>query len=539
MGHNLRAVLTFLAVLTLTIAAGLAATGASAATLKPGTVSLTTGSSSYGTVLFTGTGQALYVLSFDTVGTSSGPASSSCTGRCATIWVPLLAGPGGSVAASGLVQSNAVGTIPRTNANGQTVYQVTYFGHPLYTFVRDTVPGQTNGENVAAFLGIWQLMSPNGQVNAGVATVTVQKTAGGASVLSTPTAFSTYRTLYMLTFDQPTAATCLGPCSQFWPPLLTTGAPIGGTGADASLLGTVTRPGGSKQVTYAGHPLYLYTGDLAPGAASGMTTGEGFVDPLARGVWYMLIPTGAPQPTTVTVTASTAGSGTALALQPPATDVPGLYTLYTYSTDTATTSTCTGTCARFWPPLLVSATPTAGTGVDSSKLGTITRADGTTQATYAGHPLYLFVRDAGGSILGNGVNAFGGKFAVIPLSGTPTSPFVAPPTAAPQVVSMNGALSASFTVTFTSVTNGQGEVLFGSGPGCTGLVGVAANDSGAGTNQHSVTVTGNDWGGSAGANPIQPGATYSYEVVTVSKTGAEKNDNNGNCYTVTIPATAG
>lgn len=506
----------------------------------PTAVTLTTGASPYGTVLFTGAGQGLYTLSLDTVGTASAPATSACTSMCATVWPPLLAaGPNAPISVSGGVQAAGIGLVPRTNPAGQTVYQVTYFGHPLYTFVKDTAAGQTNGENVAAFMGIWHLLSPGGQVNAGVATVSVETTPLG-TLLATPTAFSTSRTLYMLTADPANTSTCVRRCTQIWPPLLTTGAPIAGSGVTADLLGTITRPDGTTQVTYSGRPLYLFSGDLAPGAASGLTNGEEYVDPFARGIWYTVTPAGNPQPTAVTVTASQAGQGKVLALQPPATSVPGLYTLYTFSSDTSTTSTCTAICARFWPPLLTKGTPTpaAGSGLSQSSLGTITRPDGTTQAAYDGHPLYLFVKDSAGTILGQGIAAFGGTFAAVTLAGTPTTPFVGPAVATPRVVSSDGGLTASFTVTFTSVSVGQGEVYFGPGPGCSGLVGVATADSGAGTNLHSVTVSGNDLPGPIGNYPIQPGVTYSFEVLTVSPSGVETNNNNGTCYAVSIPAAA-
>ncbi len=68
-------------------------------------------------------------------------------------------------------------------------------------------------------------------------------------------------------------------------------------------------------------------------------------------------------------------------------------TLYVFMKDTGPTSTCYGKCASFWPPLLTSGAAVAGSGVDSSKLGTTARTDGTTQVTYNGHPLYYFSQD--------------------------------------------------------------------------------------------------------------------------------------------------
>ena len=80
-------------------------------------------------------------------------------------------------------------------------------------------------------------------------------------------------------------------------------------------------------------------------------------------------------------------------------------TLYVLTTDTAGTSTCTGTCAATWPPFTVGAgeTPTAGAGVTGA-LGTITRADGTIQVTYMGAPLYYYAGDTkAGDVNGQGL----------------------------------------------------------------------------------------------------------------------------------------
>jgi predicted lipoprotein with Yx(FWY)xxD motif len=67
------------------------------------------------------------------------------------------------------------------------------------------------------------------------------------------------------------------------------------------------------------------------------------------------------------------------------------FTLYWFVPDTSTTSKCTGSCATFWPPVKGPATAMSGV---TGTLGTITRSDGTTQATYDGHPLYTYA--AGG-----------------------------------------------------------------------------------------------------------------------------------------------
>lgn len=90
-------------------------------------------------------------------------------------------------------------------------------------------------------------------------------------------------TLYMLTSDPAGKSTCSGSCANNWPPLTVTGQPVAGTGVDASLLGTTTRADGSIQVTYNGHPLYLYKRDSAPGDKNGQGAG---------GVWYTISASG-------------------------------------------------------------------------------------------------------------------------------------------------------------------------------------------------------------------------------------------------------
>jgi predicted lipoprotein with Yx(FWY)xxD motif len=90
-------------------------------------------------------------------------------------------------------------------------------------------------------------------------------------------------------------------------------------------------------------------------------------------------------------------------------------TLYWFAPDTSTTSKCTGSCATYWPP--VTGPVTAGSGVTGT-LGTITRPDGTTQATYDGHPLYTYVGDtAPGQAKGNGLNLSGGLWYEMTVSG--------------------------------------------------------------------------------------------------------------------------
>ena len=110
-----------------------------------------------------------------------------------------------------------------------------------------------------------------------------------------------------------------------------------------------------------------------------------------------------------TVTAKTIGSQQVLV------DSQGM-TLYWFAIDTPSKSNCSGSCATYWPP--VKGPLTAGSGVTGT-LGTITRSDGTKQATYLGHPLYTYIGDKSpGQATGNGKNLSGGLWWEMTVSGS-------------------------------------------------------------------------------------------------------------------------
>jgi predicted lipoprotein with Yx(FWY)xxD motif len=97
-------------------------------------------------------------------------------------------------------------------------------------------------------------------------------------------------------------------------------------------------------------------------------------------------------------------------------------TLYLFQADQGTKSACTRACANAWPPLLVQAKPTVGSGVNTSLVGTTARPEGTTQVTYNGHPLYTFVKDGKpGETNGQGVSAFGANWFAVSAAGTRVS----------------------------------------------------------------------------------------------------------------------
>lgn len=77
------------------------------------------------------------------------------------------------------------------------------------------------------------------------------------------------RTVYLFAPDTPTKSACTGACATAWPPVRATGKPTVGSGLSASEVGTIPRSDGKPQVTYNGHPLYLFQGDKDAGQTNG------------------------------------------------------------------------------------------------------------------------------------------------------------------------------------------------------------------------------------------------------------------------------
>ncbi|HEX3317151.1 MAG TPA: hypothetical protein VHR88_03975 [Solirubrobacteraceae bacterium] len=115
----------------------------------------------------------------------------------------------------------------------------------------------------------------------GAATISVAGSGVGDVLVD-----SQNRTLYLFMKDTTGKSTCAGPCVHSWPPVRSTGKPAAGSGAKASLIGTIHRSDGQPQVTYNGHPLYLYMGDNAPSA----TNGQGLK--AFGGAWFVVSPSG-------------------------------------------------------------------------------------------------------------------------------------------------------------------------------------------------------------------------------------------------------
>ena len=127
------------------------------------------------------------------------------------------------------------------------------------------------------------------------ATTLTSATIGGAKVLTNSAGF----TLYWFVPDTSTTSKCTGSCAAFWPPVK--GPATAGSGVTGTL-GTITRPDGSTQAAYDGHPLYTYAGDSAPGQAKGNGLN------VSGGVWHEVTVSGGAAPAAST-TPSAGGGG--------------------------------------------------------------------------------------------------------------------------------------------------------------------------------------------------------------------------------------
>jgi predicted lipoprotein with Yx(FWY)xxD motif len=139
-----------MAIAALLIVVGVTAAGAhQARASKAATIQLKT-VGKLGKVLVNGHGQTLYLFQKDKHG------KSSCYGQCAKFWPPTFT-TGKPIAGSG-VSAKKLGTTKRKDGK----LEVTYNGHPLYSFVSDRKPGQATGQGVDQFGGPWWVLAPSG-----------------------------------------------------------------------------------------------------------------------------------------------------------------------------------------------------------------------------------------------------------------------------------------------------------------------------------------------------------------------------------------
>lgn len=231
------------------------------------------------------------------------------------------------------------------------------------------------------------------------------------------------------TLEGPGPLSCTGSetdAQADWPAFTTDRPPVAGPGVDPRLLGAVYRRDlRTFQVTYAGHPLYLF--DPGPDSFFGANFFESVLPlPPWHTAWYLIAPDGLPAtgPAALEVQAPQAGTtytSNALSVEM----LPGIggapVTVYSFSRDTRSQSRCFAACAREFVPVRTAGPPTEGPGVNAALVGEIRRDDGTYQVTYDGQPLYIYSQEqaflgttgyatAGN---GNGVHAFGGTFTVV------------------------------------------------------------------------------------------------------------------------------
>jgi len=125
-------------------------------------------------------------------------------------------------------------------------------------------------------------VAPSGTPAAGAssASTVLEMSVGGTKVLTNSAGF----TLYWFAPDTSTTSKCTGSCATYWPPLK--GPASAGSGVTGTL-GVITRPDGTMQATYDGHPLYTYAGDTSPG----QNKGNGLN--VSGGVWHEVTVSGA------------------------------------------------------------------------------------------------------------------------------------------------------------------------------------------------------------------------------------------------------
>jgi predicted lipoprotein with Yx(FWY)xxD motif len=233
--------------------------------------------------------------------------------------------------------------------------------------------------------------------------------------------------------------TCTGPMSDMtrsvtsddWPALTSKVRPHAGPGVNQKLLGTVYRPGIGDQVTYAGHPLYLFDPPSFPFAPQGERYME-TVKPLApwHGYWFLVSATsGLPAPGVVTVESGTLPDGSrVVAVEEDPNLHPLAVTVYSLKGTASTSEACVDACAVTWIPVLTNTTARAGAGISSGSVGVVRRSNGTYQVTYDGKALYLYSREkvflnshvkltsTGTAGNGNGLRGpDGGTFSVVDL----------------------------------------------------------------------------------------------------------------------------
>ena len=200
---------------------------------------------------------------------------------------PALTTPGKAIAGAG-VDRHLLGSVYRADL---ATFQVTYAGRPLYLFSpgANLFDGQKLPETVLPlppWHTYWFLLSPDGLPATGPAHIETEApqpgitTAYSSSVLAAEVAPEAPEippggvavSVYSFSRDSRWRSRCAGACARDFVPVLTDGAPTPGPDVSASELGEIVRHDGSHQVTYDGHPLYLYSQEQPLVGEKGLVT---------------------------------------------------------------------------------------------------------------------------------------------------------------------------------------------------------------------------------------------------------------------------
>jgi len=175
---------------------------------------------------------------------------------------------------AGCASTKSAGSAPSSSAPAATSAAATSAAAAMPAMSAAAAPASSSVASVAPAIAAPTSVAP-------AVGVSVEVKMGPLGKYLTDT---TGKTLYLYTPDTSAASTCSGKCIANWPAFVTNGAPQAGTGATASMLGTSPRSDGTTQVTYNGHPLYLFSGDKSAGDMSGQGK---------SGTWFMVSAAGA------------------------------------------------------------------------------------------------------------------------------------------------------------------------------------------------------------------------------------------------------
>ena len=327
--------------------------------------------STLGQILIDSAGHTLYYFTRD-----AEPNASACMGGCVDAW-PIFYVENPTLG-SGL-DSTDFGSFMRADS----VMQSTYLGWPLYYYVNDTLPLETNGEGRG---NVWFVAKPDYSIM-----LLDDQLIGLDSVLYTGAyepgeevvqyfVDAEGRTLYAFirdTYDDNNFTREDFSNDPVWPIYEEELLSIPSTLSD-SLFGSIT-VFGRQQLTYKGWPIYYWGQDSVRGQNTGVSVP-------APGVWPVVVQDIEEAPRVDIKLSPAAGLGQVL------TDGMG-NTLYYFTRDTdPNTSACMGGCANAWP-IFYAENLALGSGLDSADFGAFMREDSLMQSTYKGWPLYYFVND--------------------------------------------------------------------------------------------------------------------------------------------------